>query len=144
MSEAKKTPIILKDIGSPNEIIGTVEPLLVKNDPQELIYILLDPSKYPNRMNDFPLDVRKYLMTHPRVKVEWQKDLPVVDAKGEHEYIDMTMVSVFYDAGINELRKVATRKAVQCWMKQSHLPKEMLFLELGFNGVFTFSKEDFP
>ncbi len=54
------------------------------------------------------------------------------------------MVSVFYDAGINELRKVATRKAVQCWMKQSHLPKEMMFVELGFNGVFTFSQDDFP
>lgn len=71
MSDAKKTPLILKDIGSPNELIGTVEPLLSKNDPQELIYIQLDPSKYPNRLNDFPLDVRKYLMTHPRVKVEW-------------------------------------------------------------------------
>ena len=83
-------------------------------------------------------------MTHPRVKVEWKKEQPVADAKGKHEYLDMTMISVFYDAGINELRKVATRKAVQCWMKQSHLPKEMLFIELGFNGVFTFSKEDFP
>lgn len=56
----------------------------------------------------------------------------------------MTMVSVFYDAGINPLRKIATKKAVKCWLKQSHLPKEMLFIELGFNGVFTFSREDFP
>ena len=36
---------------------------------------------------------------------------------GNHELLDMTMVSVFYDAGINELRKVATRKAVGFWMK---------------------------
>lgn len=36
---------------------------------------------------------------------------------GNHELLDMTMVSVFYDAGINELRKVATRKAVNCWMR---------------------------
>ena len=83
-------------------------------------------------------------MTHPKVKVEWNKKNAIVDANGHHEYLDMTMVSVFYDAGINELRKVATRKAAQCWMKQSHLPKEMVFIELGFNGVFTFSKEDFP
>lgn len=62
----------------------------------------------------------------------------------KHEYLDMTMVSVFYDAGINELRKVATRKAVSHWIEQYHLPKEMMFIELGFNGVFTFSKEDFP
>ena len=49
------------------------------------------------------------------------------------------MISVFYDAGINELRKVATRKAVSHWMEQKNLPKEMMFVELGFNGVFTFS-----
>ena len=60
------------------------------------------------------------------------------------KYLDMTMISVFYDAGINELRKVATRKAVSHWIEQFHLPEEMLFIELGFNGVFTFSKEDFP
>lgn len=81
-------------------------------------------------------------MTHPKVKMDWQMELPIPD--NAHEYIDMTMVSVFYDAGINELRKVATRKAVSHWIEQYHLPKEMMFIELGFNGVFTFSKEDFP
>ena len=82
MSEAKKTPIILKDIGSPNEIIGTVEPLLAKSDSQELIYIQLDPSKYPNRLNDLPMDVRKYLMTHPRVKMNWDASI----IQGENNY----------------------------------------------------------
>lgn len=56
----------------------------------------------------------------------------------------MTAVSVFYDAGVNPLRKEATRKAVQHWMLQSHLPKEFLFIELGFDGVFTFTQADFP
>ena len=51
----------------------------------------------------------------------------------------MTAVSVFYDAGVNPLRKEATRKAIQHWMLQSHLPKEFLFIELGFDGQFTFS-----
>ena len=54
------------------------------------------------------------------------------------------MISVFYDANINPLRKLATKKAVACWLKQSNLPREMMFVELGFNGKFTFSKEDFP
>lgn len=29
----------------------------------------------------------------------------------------MTAISVFYDVGINPLRKTATKKAVDCWMK---------------------------
>ena len=58
--------------------------------------------------------------------------------------LDMTLISVFYDASINPLRKDATKKAVSCWMKQKNLPKEMLFLELGFNGKFTFKQSDFP
>lgn len=29
-------------------------------------------------------------------------------------------------------------------MKQSHLPDEIMFMELGFNGTFTFKQEDFP
>jgi hypothetical protein len=31
--------------------------------------------------------------------------------------LNMTAVSVFYDANINPLRKTATKKAVECWMK---------------------------
>ena len=58
--------------------------------------------------------------------------------------LDMTMISVFYDANINPLRKVATKNAVKCWMKQRHLPKEMVFIELGFNDKFTFQQSDFP
>ena len=58
--------------------------------------------------------------------------------------LDMTMISVFYDANINPLRKTATKKAINCWMKQSCLPKEMVFMELGFDGKFTFSEKDFP
>lgn len=86
MSDAKKTPLILKDIGSPNELIGAVESLLAKSDPQELIYIQLDPSKYPNRLNDLPMDVRKYLMTHPRVKVEWFENNLALD--DNHKILD--------------------------------------------------------
>lgn len=98
----------------------------------------------------------KYVMTHPNIKTCWDGENPfasndgyevvLADDRGNvsHEYLDMTMVSVFYDAGINELRKVATKKAVSHWIEQYHLPKEMMFIELGFNGVFTFSKEDFP
>ena len=75
----------------------------------------------------------------------WSKEFDLVDFDPkQHDYLDMTMISVFYDSGINELRKVATKRAVSCWMKQLHLPKEMMFIELGFNGVFTFSKKDFP
>lgn len=53
--------------------------------------------------------------------------------------LNMTAVSVFYDANINPLRKTATKKAVECWMKQRSLPDEMMFIELGFDGKFTFA-----
>lgn len=35
----------------------------------------------------------------------------------ERPELNMTMISVFYDANINPLRKTATKKAVECWMK---------------------------
>lgn len=56
----------------------------------------------------------------------------------------MTAISCFYDAVHNESRKVATLNAISHWMEQSRLPNEMLFFELGFNGVFTFNKSDLP
>ena len=74
------------------------------------------------------------------MKYEGENDMTV----NERPELNMTMISVFYDANINPLRKSATKKAVECWMKQSTLPKEMLFIELGFDGKFTFSEEDFP
>ena len=58
--------------------------------------------------------------------------------------MNITLISTFYDVGVNPRRREATKKAVACWMKQKHLPKEMLFIELGFNGKFTFSQDDFP
>ena len=48
------------------------------------------------------------------------------------------MVSVFHDAKVNPLRKTAAKKAVRNWVRQKHLPDEILFIELGYNGVFTF------
>ena len=58
---------------------------------------------------------------------------------GENDMeLKMTLVSVFYDANINPLRKIATKRAVSCWFKQKNIPSEMLFIELGFNGNFTF------
>lgn len=56
-----------------------------------------------------------------------------------YDVIDLSLISVFYDAGINPIRKTATLKAVSHWMEQSQLPDEILFIELGFNGQFTFS-----
>lgn len=58
--------------------------------------------------------------------------------------IPLTVVSVFYDNGVNELRKQATKKAIRFWTRQKHIPDEILFVELGYNGVFTFEQKDFP
>lgn len=111
---------------------------------------------------ELPWEIVEFAAKNPRVKFMWDGNNPIesddgyeillletdnplpreyiesnVDCKS-HESIDMTVVSVFYDAGINELRKVATRKAISHWIEQYHLPSEMMFIELGFNGVFTF------
>lgn len=141
MSEPERTAVRLK-VDDAVRIPSMVEPYLNGCNPPDIVLIQLDSEKFPRRTMDFPDDARKYVMTHPSVKVEWERELTIPDKA--HEYFDMTMVSVFYDAGINELRKVATRKAVSHWIEQYHLPKEMMFIELGFNGVFTFSERDFP
>ena len=107
----------------------------------ELVYVKMSPTLFPNRMMDLPKSFIQFVMSKPQVKMTWNSEFDLVDFDPkQHDYLDMTMISVFYDAGINELRKIATKKAVNCWMKQLHLPKEMMFIELGFNGVFTFSK----
>jgi len=37
--------------------------------------------------------------------------------------LNMTLISIFYDTGINPLRKHATKQAISCWMKQKNLPQ---------------------
>lgn len=154
MPKEKKIVIQLK-VDRIDNIINVVESLFNGNQ-NAIVLLKMDSIEFTNRMLDFPDNVMKYVMTHPNIKMCWDGENPfasndeyevvLVDDSGKvsHEYLDMTMVSVFYDAGINELRKVATRKSVSHWIEQYHLPKEMMFIELGFNGVFTFSKEDFP
>ena len=114
MSEPEKTSVRLK-VDDVRNIPVIVDSYLNGNNSSELVLLQLDSEKFPRRILDFPEDVRKYVMTHPKVKMDWQMELPIPD--NAHEYIDMTMVSVFYDAGINELRKVATRKAVSHWIE---------------------------
>lgn len=167
MSEPKKIVVKLK-VDQIGNVSNLVDSLLSGTVVPDLVFLELNSLEFPNRILDFPNDVRKYVMTHPKVKTFWGDEDPFEANDGyevvyiedgreisrdfiernitfkPHEYLDMTMVSVFYDAGINELRKVATRKAVSCLLKQYHLPREMMFIELGFKGVFTFSKEDFP
>ena len=148
--------------------IRVIDSLFANAVKPDLVFLDLSSIEYPHRTRDLPWELVEYAGKNPKVKFMWDGNNPFSDddcyeivscnnkntiAKDfieknitfkPHEYIDMTMVSVFYDAGINELRKVATRKAVSHWIEQYHLPKEMMFIELGFNGVFTFSKEDFP
>lgn len=154
MPKEKKIVIQLK-VDRIDNIINVVESLFNGNQ-NAIVLLKMDSIEFPNRTIDFPDNVMKYVMTHPNIKMCWDGENPFASNDGyevvladdsgniSHEYLDMTMVSVFYDAGINELRKVATKKAVSHWIEQYHLPKEMMFIELGFNGVFTFSKEDFP
>ena len=84
----------------------------------ELVYVKMCPTWFPNRMMELPKWYAKLVMSTPHVQMIWDIEFDLVDSDHKQpDYLDMTMVSVFYDAGINELRKVATRKAVNCWMK---------------------------
>ena len=148
--------------------ISVIDSLFANTVKPDLVFLDLSSIEYPHRTRDLPWELVEYAGKNPKVKFIWDGNNPFSDddcyeivscnnkntiAKDfiekntsfkPHEYIDMTMISVFYDAGINELRKVATRKAVFHWIEQFHLPEEMMFIELGFNGVFTFSERDFP
>ena len=144
-------------------LLKNIDKLMNNTKKPDLVYVKLSSAWFPNRFFDLPKELQVAFTVNPSLKILWDCELDflnedeyeVLDLRDrkrigndfieknaetcKHEYLDMTMVSVFYDAGINELRKVATRKAVSHWIEQYHLPNEMLFIELGFNGVFTFS-----
>ena len=73
MSEPEKTSVRLKvdDVG---KIPSMVELYLKGSNPPNLVLLQLDSKKFPRRTLDFPSDVRKYVMTHPKVKVEWDSE----------------------------------------------------------------------
>ena len=154
-----------KRIGNCVKVIQSILDNTVKPD---IVFLNLSLEEFPNRLKDLPRDLVELSLKNPKVKIGWDYDLnalfqneilisaendELVDRKfierqlssiEGRQTLDMTMISVFYDAGIKPLRKIATKKAVSHWMEQKNLPKEMMFVELGFNGVFTFSREDFP
>lgn len=70
MSEPEKTSVRLK-VDDVRNIPVIVDPYLKGSNPSELVFLQLDSEKFPRRILDFPDDVRKYVMTHPRVKVVW-------------------------------------------------------------------------
>ena len=70
MSELERTSVRLK-IDDAGKIPSMVDSYLKGSNPPDLVLLHLDSEKFPRRTMDFPKDVRKYVMTHPRVKVEW-------------------------------------------------------------------------
>ena len=153
------TPTNLDDIEKCEQ---NIQSLLDGSNSQNLVVVNFSSRMFPNRLDDLPEQLKTLSLRNPRVKIAWDNNIPdgvkkvevfgvdkvskdvQMQTERKYNYLDMTLISVFYDMGINPLRKVATKKAVQCWLKQRSLPNEILFVELGFNGTFTFSKEDFP
>ena len=70
MSEPERTAVRLK-IDDAGKIPSIVDPYLKGSNPPDLVLLHLDSEKFPRRTMDFPEGVRKYVMTHPKVKVEW-------------------------------------------------------------------------
>lgn len=71
MSEPEKTSVRLK-VDDVRNIPGIVDSHLKGGNPPDIVLLQLDSENFPRRILDFPEDVRKYVMTHPRVKVEWK------------------------------------------------------------------------
>ena len=72
MSEPERTSVRLK-VDDAVRIPSMVDPYLNGSNSPDLVLLQLDSEKFPRRTMDFPEDVRKYVMTHPKVKVEWNK-----------------------------------------------------------------------
>ena len=70
MSEPERTVVRLK-IDDVRNIPGTVDSYLNGSNPPDLVLLQVDSGKFPRRTMDFPEDVRRYVMTHPRIKVVW-------------------------------------------------------------------------
>ena len=67
------------NVDDAGKIPSIVDPYLKGSNPPELVFLQLDSEKFPRRTMDFPSDVRKYVMTHPRVKVAWGEVDKVLD-----------------------------------------------------------------
>ena len=76
MSEPERTAVRLK-VDDVRNIPDIVESYLKGSNSPDIVLLQLDSEKFPRRTMDFPEDVRKYVMTHPSVKVGWdENDLP--------------------------------------------------------------------
>lgn len=73
MSETERTSVRLK-VDDVRNIPGIVDSYLNGSNPTDLVLLQLDSEKFPRRTMDFPKDVRKYVMTHPRAKVVWDNE----------------------------------------------------------------------
>ena len=70
MPKTERTSVRLK-VDDAVRIPSMVDPYLKGSNPPELVLLQVDSGKFPRRTMDFPEDVRRYVMTHPRIKVVW-------------------------------------------------------------------------
>ena len=70
MPQQERTSVRLK-VDDAVRIPSMVDPYLKGSNPPELVLLQVDSGKFPRRTMDFPEDVRRYVMTHPRIKVVW-------------------------------------------------------------------------
>ena len=92
MSEPERTVVRLK-IDDVRNIPDIVEQYLKVRNPPELVLLQLDSEKFPRRTMDFPKDVRKYVMTHPRVKVEWNCGVDKFDIYSDYCFLPFKLGS---------------------------------------------------
>ena len=121
-----------------SECVSIVSQLLGNTVKPDLIFVNLSQKDFPKRMDSLPDDVVRMFMTVPSVKVVWDYGTQILDATQFNildlgmdvegyirndfiqsnmtvkvpKFLDMTMVCVFYDAVCNDLRRIATKKAV--------------------------------
>ena len=140
MLPTRKTIVKLK-VNPGKNILPVIDQLFANTVTPDLVFLVVSSYEYPHRTMELPWELVELSGKNPKVKFIWDGDNPlegddrynVIDVEQDtipqdfiekrisylnHEYLDMTMVSVFYDAGINELRKIATINAAEHWLEQ--------------------------
>lgn len=109
------------DVGKIPSIVDTY---LNGINPPDRVLLQLDSINFPRRTLDFPEDVRKYVMTHPRVKVEWNKfnirGIIVDDCEKEQKF---NWLKQAYDYLTTDVPKCFLKIIIPCWGVESEVGK---------------------
>ena len=69
----RKNVVQLEFNSDVDSLIKDIDKLITDTNKPELVYVKMSAKMFPRRFLDLPDGVKKYIMTHPKVKMEWDK-----------------------------------------------------------------------